>query len=122
MDEDAGARLEDADDAEGDAVTRPRSAEGARVDPAATLMDAATMIFERSSVADCGEDGRRRERTDDVTHWKTRGVTSQGGGTDDGSRTVVGMFQKMLSRVAFRPAELGGTVSMDERMAMIADE
>jgi hypothetical protein len=60
LEEDAGARLEDADDAEADAVTRPRSAEGARVDPAATLMDVATMIFERSSVTDCGERGRTR--------------------------------------------------------------
>ena len=72
LEEDAGVRLEDADDAEEDAVTRPRSAEGARVDAAATLMDAATAIFERSSVADCGTG--EGEANDDVT--RTGGVSA----------------------------------------------
>ena len=99
-------RLEDADDAEEDEVTRPRSAEGERVDPATTLMDAATMIFERSRVADCGERGRTRERTDDVTHWKTRGVILRQG-TDDGSRTVVRMFQKLRDSPFAPPSSMG---------------
>lgn len=105
-------------------MTRPRSAEGARVDPAATLMDAATMIFERSSVVDCGARGRTRGiHGRGRRHWKTRGVIlATSGGTDDGLRTVVGkQFSDKCERLAFRLAELGGTLSMDERMAMIAD-